>query len=26
LKEPFTPKIAIGATLIFAGMIILIWK
>lgn len=26
LKEPFTPKIAIGATLIFAGMIVLIWK
>jgi len=26
LKEPFTPKIAIGATLILAGMIILIWK
>lgn len=26
LKEPFTPKIAIGATLILAGMIVLIWK
>ena len=26
LKEPFTPKIAVGATLIFAGMIVLIWK
>lgn len=26
LKEPFTPKIAIGATLILAGMIVLVWK
>ena len=26
LKEPFTPKIAVGATLIFAGLIVLIWK
>lgn len=26
LKEPFTPKIAIGASLILAGMIVLIWK
>lgn len=26
LKEPFTLKIAIGATLIFAGMVVLIWK
>ncbi len=26
LKEPFTLKIAIGSTLIFAGMIVLIWK
>lgn len=26
LKEPLTPKIIIGATLIFSGMIVLIWK
>lgn len=26
LKEPLTPKIAIGATLIFAGMLVLVWK
>jgi transporter family protein len=26
LKEPMTPKIIIGATLIFAGMLVLIWK
>ncbi len=26
LKEPMTPKIIIGASLIFIGMIVLIWK
>lgn len=26
LKEPLTPKILIGAGLIFAGMIVIIWK
>jgi transporter family protein len=26
LKEPVTPKILIGATLIFFGMIVLVWK
>ena len=26
LKEPVSPKIILGATLIFAGMIVLIWK
>jgi transporter family protein len=26
LKEPMTPKIIIGGTLIFAGMLVLIWK
>lgn len=26
LKEPVTPKIIAGAVLIFAGMIVLIWK
>lgn len=26
LKEPFTPKIAVGATLILTGMIVLMWK
>jgi transporter family protein len=26
LKEPLTPKILIGAGLIFAGMIVLVWK
>ncbi len=26
LKEPMTPKIMIGASLIFMGMIVLIWK
>ena len=26
LKEPLTPKILIGGVLIFAGMIVLIWK
>lgn len=26
LKEPVSPKILIGAALIFAGMIVLIWK
>jgi len=26
LKEPFTPKILIGAGLIFIGMIVLVWK
>jgi transporter family protein len=26
LKEPVTPKIILGASLIFAGMIVLIWK
>jgi transporter family protein len=26
LKEPMTPKIIVGASLIFIGMIVLIWK
>lgn len=26
LKEPMSPKIIIGATLIFVGMLVLIWK
>ena len=26
LKEPFTPKIFMGATLIFIGMLVLVWK
>ena len=26
LKEPLTPKILLGAALIFAGMIVIIWK
>jgi transporter family protein len=26
LKEPVTPKIIVGAALIFAGMLVLIWK
>jgi len=26
LKEPLTPKILIGAGLIFAGMLVLVWK
>ncbi len=26
LKEPMTPKVLIGAGLIFAGMLVLIWK
>ena len=26
LKEPMTPKLIAGATLIFAGMVVLIWK
>lgn len=26
LREPFTPKILIGAGLIFIGMIVLVWK
>jgi len=26
LKEPFTPKIAIGGALILTGMVVLIWK
>ena len=26
LKEPMTPKIIVGATLIFVGMLVLIWK
>ena len=26
LKEPATPKIILGATLIFVGMLVLVWK
>ena len=26
LKEPMTPKILLGGTLIFAGMLVLVWK
>lgn len=26
LKEPFTPKILLGGGLIFAGMLVLVWK
>ncbi len=26
LKEPMTPKIIVGALLVFAGMLVLIWK
>lgn len=26
LKEPFTPKIIFGGTLIFIGMLVLVWK
>ena len=26
LKEPATPKLLLGASLIFAGMIVLVWK